>query len=87
MTVWRDKEKGTYAGATTYCPANAYGDCPYCDQMNICHIDDPMADCDDFAAYFENWDDWLARDEYNEIPDDSDECGFDPFEGGYTYDC
>ena len=55
----RDANKGTYNGELTYCTVNAYGDCPYCDQCGVCHIDDPIADCDDFGAFFEDWDEWL----------------------------
>lgn len=54
----RDAKEGTYNGEPTYCTVNAY-DCPYCDKCGICHIDDPIADCDDFAAFFEDWDEWL----------------------------
>lgn len=57
----RNVENGTYNGETTYCPVNAYSDCPYCDQMGICHIDDPFEDCDDWCAVVcaENWDEWM----------------------------
>lgn len=59
----RDIEKGTYNGETTYCTVNAYGACPYCDQCGVCHIDDPMTDCEDFAVFFEgDWDYWLRLD-------------------------
>jgi len=57
----RDAKAGTYNGDPTYCTVNAYGDCPYCDQCGICHIDDPMTDCDDFAVFFDgDWDEWVA---------------------------
>lgn len=56
----RDEKAGTYNGEPTYCTVNAYGDCPYCDQCGICHIEDPIEDCDDFAAFFEDWEDWLS---------------------------
>lgn len=55
----RNAEKGTYNDEFTYCTVNAIGDCPYCDRNGICHIDDPIKDCDDFAAFFEDWEDWL----------------------------
>lgn len=45
-------------GDPIFCPVNAYGDCPYCDQCNLCHIADPMTDCDDFSTFFEDWDEW-----------------------------
>lgn len=84
---------GTRNGANIYCTVNAYGDCPYCDQMNICHIKDPIADCDDFALFFSDWEEWERADSYN--PDDDlftddyvgEEIGFNPFIGGYDYDC
>lgn len=47
--IMRNTEKGTYAGDKTYCPTQAYGDCLYCDQLNVCHIDNPIEACDDFA--------------------------------------
>lgn len=59
----RDSIKGTYNGEITYCTVNAYGDCPYCDKNGVCHIDDPIEDCDDFAMFFESWEDWVALDE------------------------
>lgn len=53
----RDAEKGTYNGETTYCTVNGL-DCPYY-KDGVCHIDDPMADCDDFAAFFDgDWEVW-----------------------------
>lgn len=61
MKTKRDAEQGTYAGQPTYCTVNAIGDCPYCDKNLICHIDDPMEDCDDFACFFDgDWDEWEA---------------------------
>ena len=59
----RDAKEGTYNGDTTYCTVNAYGECPYCDQCGVCHIDDPMEDCDDWGAFWESWEDWLAADD------------------------
>ncbi len=56
----RDAEKGTYNNEPVFCTVNAYGDCPYCDEFNRCHIADPIEDCDDFASFFESWDDWLG---------------------------
>ena len=49
---------GYHDGYPVYCPANAYGDCPYCDQCNMCHIKDPVEDCEDFASCYETWDEW-----------------------------
>ena len=67
----RDAKKGTYNGDCTYCPVNAYGDCPYCDQCGICHIDDPLEDCDDWGTFWESWDDWLSADDVDpDAPED-----------------
>lgn len=89
----RDAKNGTYNGETTYCTVNAYGACPYCDQCNVCHIEDPFEDCDEWNMFFESWDEWLALDS-DEEPDsifyenwDNLECGFDPYSGCYTDDC
>lgn len=89
MTNLRNAETGTYANEPTYCTVNCRGphDCPYSDAAGICHIEDPITDCDDFAAFFNSWEDWLALEEEDDIPDDVDECGFNPYMGGYDYDC
>jgi hypothetical protein len=52
----RDAKAGTYKGEKTYCTVNGL-DCPYY-KKGVCHIDDPVMDCDDFAAFFETWEDW-----------------------------
>lgn len=88
---------GTRDGSPVYCPVNAYGDCPYCDQCNMCHIADPVEDCDDFAIFFESWDDWYNADQVDpDAPEDfadeeiawaMDEMGYNPYEGAYDYDC
>ena len=83
----RDAKKGTYNGDTTYCPVNAYGDCPYCDQCNVCHVDDPMEDCDDWGCFFESWDEWVSLDDNEDFDDSVDETGYNPYEGAYDYDC
>ena len=93
----RDTKKGTYNGDITYCPVNAYGDCPYCDQCNVCHVDDPMEYCDDWGAFFDNWDEWLAADDVDpDAPQDfsneeiewaMDEMGYNPYMGCYDDDC
>lgn len=57
----RDAEKGTYNGEYTYCTVNCWNekDCPYA-RKGICHIEDPMADCEDFACFFDgDWDNWV----------------------------
>lgn len=48
----------THNGENVFCPVNAYGDCPYCDQCNLCHIEDAPENCDDFAIFFPSWDEW-----------------------------
>jgi len=57
--MMRDAEKGTYKGEPTYCPVNCWNeaDCPYAIN-GICHIEDPVNDCDDFGAFFPSWKDW-----------------------------
>ena len=52
----RNAEQGTYNGGTTYCTVNGW-DCPYY-KNGVCHIDDPIEDCDDFGTFFESWEDW-----------------------------
>lgn len=55
------ESNGKHNGETIYCPVNGCGGpdpCPYCDNNNICYINDPMRDCDDFAACFKNWENW-----------------------------
>lgn len=85
----RDKVKGTYDGTPTYCPVNAYGECPYCDQCNICHVDDPQEDCEDWQGFWSSWDEWsfYDADEAFDEPDYDIEMGFDPYAGCYTDDC
>lgn len=39
-----------------YCPCNGT-DCPYYEN-GICYIRDPMEDCDDWAAFWESWEEW-----------------------------
>ena len=52
----RNAEQGTYNDEITYCPVNGW-DCPYY-KKGVCHIDDPIEDCDDFGAFFESWEEW-----------------------------
>ena len=67
----RDAKNGTYNGDKTYCPANAYGDCPYCDQCNVCHIADPQTECDDWATFWDSWDEWILADNVDpDTPED-----------------
>lgn len=48
---------GMRNGEPIYCPVNGY-DCPYCDSKLICHIADPIEDCDDFACFWESWEEY-----------------------------
>ena len=85
---------GTFDGVTVICPTCAFGDCPYCDECDICHCANPADNCDDFGAYYESMDDYVGecyaeveQEAYDECEDWNDECGFDPYLGCYTDDC
>ena len=88
---------GTRNGQKVFCPVNAYTDCPYCDKEGVCHIADPIEDCDDFAAMWESWEDWDDADNVDpDAPEDfadaeidwaMSEYGYDPYLGCYTDDC
>lgn len=55
-----------------------------------CHYNDPMfpAPCEEDDEYYEDWDDDPDEEEYEYSDSDDDlEMGFDPYEGGYTWDC
>lgn len=46
-----------------YCPCNGF-DCPYYQYSNgECGIDDPINECDDFAYFWEEDDDYMCEDE------------------------
>ena len=47
--------------AKMYCPVNGW-DCPYY-KNNECGLEDPYADCDDFASMWDKDDDYLCEDE------------------------
>lgn len=47
---------GLRNGESIYCPVNGW-DCPYYGD-GICHVKNPIKDCDDFAFHFESWDEW-----------------------------
>ncbi len=84
-TYW--ETDGTRNGKKIFCPANAYGDCPYCDQEGKCRIADPIEECDDFTSYFESWEEYDNIPDIPDVPDDVDETGYDPYLGCYTEDC
>lgn len=60
-----------------------FGPCPYeaeygCTCATYCSVDESEYEKDDYEDdYEQDWDD----------EPDVDECGFDPYEGCYTYDC
>lgn len=54
--AFENDNNGMHHDSIVYCPIMSYGNCPYCDQCNICHIDDPLYDCDDFSLYYNDWD-------------------------------
>lgn len=63
-----------------YCPVDDLS-CPYCTPNCECRMreitgDDPEMECDAFFG--------LDDCEPEDIDDD---CGFDPYEGCFTYDC
>lgn len=65
---------GTRNGFKIYCPVNCWDeeDCPYADN-GICHIADPVKDCEDFAMVWGSWDEWDTADDGE--PDASDSLG------------
>lgn len=42
-----------------YCPVNGW-DCPYYRDECVCVLNDPMADCDDFALVWSEEDDYWS---------------------------
>lgn len=73
-----------------YCPANAW-DCPYWKKNGTCSMypkDDPIKECDDFAYFWEEGEDYICdtEEDYEPINID-DDYGFDPYLGCYTDDC
>ena len=54
---------GKRNGEFIFCPVNAIGDCPYCDKKGHCRMKDPMADCEDFNAFWNSWESYDSADE------------------------
>ena len=50
---------GLRNGEPIYCPVNGW-DCPYYGK-GICHIKDPIEDCDDFGVF------WDSREDYDSV--------------------
>lgn len=44
-----------------YCPVNGW-DCPYY-KSGLCTIENPIENCDDFAVFWDEDDDYVADDE------------------------
>lgn len=44
-------------GKLIYCPYKSF-DCPYCDDEAVCHIADPIEDCDEFGSVWDSWEDY-----------------------------
>ena len=60
------------------------------DAYPCCHYNDQIfpAPCEEDDEYYEDWDDDPDEEEYEYSDSDDDlEMGFDPYEGGYTWDC
>ena len=57
---------GLRDGEPVYCPVNCRGenDCPYSDERGICHLVDPMKGCEDFATFWQSWEEYDAAEEY-----------------------
>lgn len=50
------ESNGLHKGEPIYCPCNGW-DCPYYEN-GICYISDPMEYCDDWAYFWESWEEW-----------------------------
>lgn len=92
---------GTRNGLNVFCPTCDMT-CPYCDKEGLCRISDPLEECSDFGEYYESWEEYEEQasndcqgdcencDRWEwcqDIDDDVDETGFNPYEGAYDYDC
>lgn len=75
-----------------YCPVNGWN-CPYYDANGCCMMypdGDPLKECDDFATFWNEGDDYVVDldDNEDEEPADIDnDCGYDPYLGCFTDDC
>lgn len=47
---------GMHKGKPVFCPVNVW-ECPYYGD-GLCHLKNPIEDCDDFGAFYECWEDW-----------------------------
>lgn len=58
----RFETDGKRNGNYIFCPVNAIGDCPYCDKKGVCHIANPIEECDDFGAFWDSWEEYDGAD-------------------------
>lgn len=73
-----------------YCPVNGW-DCPYFDANGCCMMypdTDPIKECDDFAMFWEEGEDYICDTDEDYEPDepDVDETFYDPFMGCDFYE-
>lgn len=71
-----------------YCPVNGW-DCPYYDANGCCMMypeTDPIKECDDFAVFWDEEDDYVV-DTDDEFDDCDNDMGYDPYMGCFTDDC
>lgn len=73
-----------------YCPVNGW-DCPYFDANGCCMMypdTDPIKECDDFATFWEEGDDYICDTDEDYEPDepDVDETFYDPYMGCDFYE-
>lgn len=45
-----------------YCPVNGW-DCPYYKKGGVCTIENPIKECDDFAFFWDEGDDYYSDEE------------------------
>lgn len=70
-----------------YCPVNGW-DCPYFDANGCCIMypdTDPIKECDDFATFWEEGDDYICDTDGVYEPD-VDETFYDPYMGCDFYE-
>jgi len=73
-----------------YCPVNGW-DCPYFDANGCCMMypdTDPIKECDDFATFWEEGEDYICDTDEDYEPDepDVDETFYDPYMGCDFYE-
>lgn len=74
-----------------YCPVNGWN-CPYYDANGCCMMypdTDPIKECDDFAIFWDEGEDYICNTEEEEelpIDDDVDETFYDPYMGCDFYE-